>query len=110
MLVSNAMKEQALGFGGLEFATFRLREGIGEDALLAACDKVDREFLQTETGIFGHLLLKGADGVYADVTFADTQARAQQVCAKWLEQAVALEYIALFDEQSVNMTFWERLR
>ena len=104
------MKEQALGFGGLEFATFRLLDGIGEDALLAACDKVDREFLQAEPGIFGHVLLRGLNGVYADVAFADTQARAEQVCAKWLDKAVALKYIALFDQQSVNMTFRERLR
>lgn len=60
--------------------------------------------------MFGHVLLKGMDGVYADVTFADTQARAEQVCAKWLEKAVALEYSALCNQQSVNMTFWERLR
>jgi hypothetical protein len=104
------MKNQALEFGGLEFATFRLLEGVSQETLLEASRKVDCEFLRFEEGIFGHVLLRGHDGIYADLVFADTQARAQEVCTKWMENAVALQYIKLLDDKSVNMTFWEPIR
>ncbi|RFA39321.1 hypothetical protein CAL65_00410 [Alkalilimnicola ehrlichii] len=104
------MKDDALRFGGVEFATFRLREGVDEKTLLEASENVDREFLAHEEGLLGHVLLKGPDGVYADLALADSQARAEAVCAKWTSNAVALKYIELLDETSVDMTFWERIR
>ncbi|WP_375054948.1 hypothetical protein [Zobellella sp. DQSA1] len=110
MKVLTLMKESALGFGGVEFATFRLREGVEERTLLEASEQVDREFLAHEEGLLGHVLLRGRDGIYADLAFADSQARAEAVCAKWTANAVALQYIELLDEQSVEMTFWERIR
>ena len=104
------MKDSALRFGGLEFATFRLRDGVDESVLLEASEKVDRDFLANEEGILGHVLLRGRDGVYADLALADSQARAEEVCAQWTANAVALKYIELLDEESVDITFWERIR
>lgn len=110
MTAFTLMKDDALRFGGLEFAIFRLRDGVDEKVLVEASENVDREFLAHEDGILGHVLLRGRDGVYADLAFADSQERAQGVCAKWMANAVALKYIELLDEESVDMTFWERIR
>lgn len=104
------MHENVAGFGGLEIALFKLREGVSEAQLLAASERVDREFLAHEEGLLGHALLKGADGLYADLAFADSQPRAEAICAKWTANAVAADYIALVDDRSVDMSFWRRIR
>lgn len=104
------MRNDALSFAGLEFATFRLKAGVTEASLLAASARVDREFLAGQEGLLGHVLLKGSGGLYADMALADSQQRAEQICALWTGNAVALGYIELLDPQSVSMTFWQRLR
>lgn len=79
------MKNGVMRFGGLEFATFTLRNGTDEQALLAASEAVDRMFLEHEAGILGHVVLRGKDGVYADLALTDSQAKAEEVCAKRME-------------------------
>lgn len=106
----NFMNTEVLAFGGLEIATFRLLEGVSEGELLSASERVDKEFMVHQDGVLGHVLLRGRDGVYADLAFADSQGRAEAVCAKWTANAVALQYVELLDDKSVNMTFWKRLR
>lgn len=97
-------------FVGMEFSTFKLKEGITEETMLQIINEVDKNFLQKEEGFLGHCTLKGNDGIYADVAFATTQEKAQEICAKWMENDLALKYIELIDESSVNMTFWNRIK
>jgi hypothetical protein len=103
------LKEGLPEFIGIEFATFRLKNGISEGSLLHIAERVNEEFLTHEKDLLGHVVLKGAGGLYADVVFATSQASAEAICAKWIANAVALEYIALIEEDSTNMTFWERI-
>ena len=56
--------------GGVEFATFRLREGVTEADLLALSRRVESEFLLQQSELIMHCLLRGADGLYADVVMA----------------------------------------
>ncbi len=97
-------------FAGMEFATFKLKDGVSEDKMLEIIKKVDEQFLQKEEGFLGHSTLKGENGVYADVAFATTQEKAQEICGKWMENEIALQYVELIDEPSVNMSFWNRIK
>ena len=97
-------------FSGMEFATFKLKEGVSEETMLQMIKDVDTKFLQNEEGFLGHTTLKGADGIYADVAFATTQERVQEICNKWMENEFALKYIELIDETSVDMSFWNRIK
>ena len=97
-------------FAGIEFATFKLKEGVTEETMLQMIKEVDNKFLQNEDGFLGHVTLKGNDGIYADVAFGTTQEKIQEICGKWMENKIALKYIELVDETSVNMSFWNRIK
>ncbi len=97
-------------FVGMEFGTFKLREGISEVEMLKAAQVADENFLSNEEGFLGHVVLKGQDGLYADVAFATTQEKAEEVCSKWMENEYTMKYIEVIDPESVNMSFWDRIK
>lgn len=97
------------GAGGVEFATFRLKEGVTEASLLALSRRVESEFLVQQSGLIMHCLLRGADGLYADLVMASSQSLVEAYCQQWLHNEVAGEYLTLLDRNSVNMSFWTRI-
>ncbi len=97
-------------FAGFEFGTFKLKEGISEEQMLQLANDTDNEFMSKEDGFLGHAVLKGEDGMYADLAFATTKEKAQEICGKWMENAFALKYIDAIDPESVNMSFWSRIK
>lgn len=98
-----------LGTGGVEFATFRLKEGVTEASLLALSRRVESEFLVQQSELIVHCLLRGADGLYADLVMAPSQSLVEAYCQQWLHNEVAAEYLTLLDRNSVNMSFWTRI-
>ena len=96
-------------FGGMEFATFRLREGVTEAKLVELSRKVESDFLAEQSELVFHCLLRGADGTYADLAMASSQEKAEAYCQQWLQNPVALEYLELINDESVSMTFWSRV-
>lgn len=96
-------------FSGFEMAQFRLREGVTEKQLLTMVKRVDDAFLSQQSDLYAHFLLRGKEGIYADVAIASTQQRAEEICQSWLTNEVALEYLQLLDEASVDMSFWTRI-
>ena len=99
-----------MSFNGLEFATFRLKPGVLEAAMLAAAKKMEDEFLSKEEGFLGHAVLKGRDGTYVDLAFATTQARVEEICSQWTHNAHALAFLEFVEPTSANMSFWARLQ
>jgi len=98
------------GFSGMEFGTFRLKEGMSEHELIKTSKMLDQEFLCKEDGFLGHVILKGEDGLYIDLAFATTQEKAEQICAKWMSNEFALKYLEFFDPESVKISFWTRIK
>ncbi len=98
------------GFVGMEFGTFKLKEGVSESEMLKAAQTADEMFLSKEDGFLAHVVLRGNDGLYADVGFATTQEKAEEVCAKWMENEYTLKYIEAINPESVNLSFWERIK
>jgi len=97
-------------FAGMEFATFKLKDGVKEEQMLEIIKKVEMNFLQKEEGFLGHCTLKGENGLYADVVFAISQERSEEICGKWMANEFAHQYVDLIDEPSVNMSFWNRIK
>lgn len=79
--------------GGMEFATFKLKEGVTESRLIELSRRVEAEFLCYQEELILHFLVRGADGVYADVAIASSQEKAEEYCQQWLDNMVALEYL-----------------
>ncbi|WP_102794916.1 hypothetical protein [Bowmanella denitrificans] len=96
-------------FTGLEWGRFKLKNGVTEAQLLACHARVTREFMSQQQGILGHYLLKGPDGQYVDLALADSQDRAEQVCAMWMDNAATLALVEQLDPASVDISFWQRL-
>ncbi|WP_336290545.1 hypothetical protein [Aeromonas dhakensis] len=103
------IKGDMQGAGGVEFATFRLREGVTEADLLALAHRVESEFLVQQSELIVHCLLRGADGIYADLVMAPSQSLVETYCQQWLHNVVAGEYLTLLDPDSVSMSFWTRI-
>lgn len=97
-------------FKGLEFGTFRLKAGTVEKDMLAAAKEMEDEFLNKEEGFLGHAILKGNDGTYVDIAFATSQAKAEELCGKWMQNPHALKFLEFIDHASTNMGFWTRLQ
>jgi len=97
-------------FVGLEFGIFKLKQGTSEEKMLDASIKMEQEFLSKEAGFLGHGILKGNDGTYVDLAFATSQKKAEEICGKWMENEFALQYLEFIDPESVNLSFWERIK
>jgi len=97
-------------FSGMEFCTFKLKEGVDENKMLEAAKNMEYEFLSKEVGFLGHRVLKSKDGTYVDIAFADTQEQAEKICGKWIENEFSLKYLEFIDSASVDLSFWSRLK
>lgn len=53
----------------IEWAPFRLRYGVDEDALLNASRQLQDEFLARQEGFIRRELIRGADGSYVDLVW-----------------------------------------
>ena len=74
-------------FHGCEFSIFRAKAEVSDEQLIAACQKMEKEFLHIEEGFIQHSLLKGDNGSWADVVFtkskADAEAHLQEFYGKF---------------------------
>lgn len=71
----------------VELAPFTLAEGVSESALLAASDRLEREFLVHADGYLGRMLLRQDARAWLDIVFWRSAAHAAQA----MERAAANE-------------------
>ncbi|MBM5571131.1 hypothetical protein GM173_05990 [Deefgea chitinilytica] len=98
----------APNFNGCEFSTFRAKEGVSDEQLIAASLKMEQEFLKTESGFIHHTLLKGDHGAWADTVFTHSKSAAEQICQNFMSNPACLEYLQLIEDGSASLTFWSR--
>ena len=96
-------------FTGVEIAFFKPKTGVTDKDLTAIAQRVENEFFAGKEGLLAHFILKAGDGRYADVVFATSQQRAEEICAEWTDNRVTQDYLELLDPTSVDMSFWTRL-
>lgn len=67
----------------IALAPFRLKDGITDQALVAASDAFERDFVRQQEGILRRFLVKDGKGGFADVVFfLDEEAMARVVEAE----------------------------
>ncbi len=81
----------------VEWAPFRLGAGVSEDALLAASESLQRDFLQHQPGFLRRELLRGADGQWVDLVLWRDQGAADAVVAAIGASPACQAYFQLLD-------------
>jgi hypothetical protein len=81
----------------VEWAPFRLVSGATEQALLAASESLQRDFLGRQRGFVRRELLRGADGQWVDLVHWEDEAAAHAVLAAAMESSVCAEYFKLME-------------
>lgn len=69
----------------IEMAPFELADGVGEDALFAASDRLEREFLAQCPGYLGRMLVRRDERGWTDIVFwrsaADAKSAMERVAS-----------------------------
>jgi len=110
--VKNSLKDipNISSFVGIEFCTFLLKDNASEEDMIKCSSDMEQQFLSSEDGFLGHAILKGKDGLYVDLAFATSQEKAEEICGKWMENEFALKYLEFIESESVNISFWTRIK
>ena len=108
--INNPIINSTDDFQGVEFSMFRAKPDVLDEQLFAACQKMEKEFLIGEEGFFQHVLLKGDNGLWADVVFTKSKADAERICKNFMGSSACLDYLKLMEEGSASLTFWSRAK
>jgi hypothetical protein len=73
-------------------APIELKDGIDERALIAASDAFQSAFAGRQPGIQRRLLLRAADGTYADLVFFESKEAADRVVEAELKSEACGDY------------------
>jgi hypothetical protein len=79
----------------IEWAPFRLADGIDETTLLAASEALQREFISQQPGFIRRELLKGQANQWADIIYWDSLSAAEEASHKAMHSPVCHTYFAL---------------
>jgi hypothetical protein len=97
----------------VEWAPFRLREGIEEPRLLQASEALQTEFLAKQRGFIHRELLKGENGQWVDLVYWTDHASADQAAKNAAESPVCFDYFHLMAdhaEPGAGVMHFERVR
>lgn len=81
----------------LEWAPFRLKGDVDEAALLAASERLQRDFLSRQQGFVRRELIKRAEGAYTDLLWWDSFAASQAAMKTAASSPAANAYASLMD-------------
>lgn len=76
----------------IEIAPFTLAEGVDEAAVLAASERLEREFLHGTDGYLGRAISQLPDGRWADVVLWRSPAHAEAILPRIPESAACAAY------------------
>ena len=79
----------------IEFAPFKLAEGVDEATLLAASDALQAEFFSQQKGFIKRDLVKNGDGTWADIAYWENRESVEQAMQKASKNPAALRYFQL---------------
>lgn len=99
----------------VEWAPFRLREGLTERDLLEASNSLQADFLARQDGFLRRELLRGPDGAWADLVYWADRASADAVMQLVAESPVCQRYFSLMvaadpANPGVGVLHYQRLR
>ncbi len=76
----------------IEWAPFRLKDGVDETKFLAASDAMQEGFLRGQKGFVKRELVKSVDGQWADVVYWETPADAEAAMSNAMANTACLNY------------------
>jgi hypothetical protein len=79
----------------VEWASFALKQGVSESALIEASRRLQDEFLRQQPGFLRRELVKEADGQYVDIVWWSSLAAAETAMAKTATSAACGRYFDL---------------
>ena len=86
----------------IEFAPFKLVEGVDESTLLAASDALQAEFLSQQKGFIKRDLVKSGDGRWADIAYWEDKKSVEQAMQNAPTNPAALRYFQLMVNTESN--------
>jgi hypothetical protein len=81
----------------IELASFKLKDGVSEAALMEAAAAIQDEFLSRQEGFVRRELVKEAEGKFADIVLWTDLASAQAALANARTNAACDRYFALIE-------------
>ena len=78
----------------VEMAPFTVADGIAEDALLAASDKLEQDFLSKSDGYLGRILVREGTGKWADIVLWQSEAHVSKAMEAVTSSAACRSYFA----------------
>ena len=90
------MNSKTNGGPVIEWASFRLKAGVEEEAMLAASETLQEQFLEPLPGYLGRETIR-MDGGYADLVRWASRAEADAAMSKAAESTACAAYFALMD-------------
>ncbi|HEX5837850.1 MAG TPA: antibiotic biosynthesis monooxygenase [Anaerolineales bacterium] len=79
----------------IEFAPFKLAEGVDEPTFIAASDDLQENFLSQQEGFLRRDLVRNGDGTWADIAYWESRESVEQAMQKALDDPAALRYFQL---------------
>ncbi|OQW56116.1 MAG: hypothetical protein A4S17_14005 [Proteobacteria bacterium HN_bin10] len=79
----------------IEWAPFKLKAGVSEEALLRASQQLQREFLDRQAGFVSRRLLRSGDGSYVDMVVWASQEEAASAMEVAAQSTTCSAYFAL---------------
>ena len=87
----------AAGGAVIEWAPFRPRPGVTEEAILAASEVLQRDFLGRQPGFRRRELLRAADGAWVDLVEWADEASAHAIVAEIAASPACQAYVHLME-------------
>lgn len=86
----------------IEMAPFTVASGITEEALLAASERLEREFLSKSDGYVGRVLVHKDTEKWADIVFWKSEAHASKAMEAVASSAACRSYFECMQEADHN--------
>lgn len=86
----------------MEMAPFQLASGVTEETLLAASERLDREFLSQQKGYIGRALTQLPDASWADLVIWESKAAAEAIMPLVSESPAAGAYFSCMASADVE--------
>jgi hypothetical protein len=99
----------------IEWAPFRLAEGVDETRLLAASDVLQREFVSQQPGFIRRELLKGQGDQWVDIIYWESRTAAEEASRNAMNSPICHTYFALMvgvdnDDPAAGVSHFEQVQ
>jgi hypothetical protein len=81
----------------IALAPFRLKPGVTQKRLLDASDEFERSFVDAQRGVDRRILVRGADGGYADIVFFSDREAMERVLEAEENNDACAAFFSLMD-------------